>query len=116
MDEYRRGAGVQQQTGGRRKDRELRTGNDEVGGIEKKKKYRTVVYIYSDLQICHSDTSDQNQIEEIRVIPKTTQPMQSLVNINDKLKLTGKRKITQNFLNTLRRERIALESVEDGLL
>jgi hypothetical protein len=79
-DEYRRKAGVQQQqhTGGSRRSRDLWTENDEAGSKEKKKKYRTVVYIYSDQPAGHSDTSDQDKISEDRY--QARQPMHALVN------------------------------------
>ena len=54
-----------------------------------KEKYRTVVYIFSDQPVAHSNISDQGQIKESRYVPQTGQPLQSLVNKDNRPKLTG---------------------------
>jgi hypothetical protein len=82
-EEYRKLAGVQQHPGGRRRSRDLKTWNDEVGSKEKKKKYRTVVYIYSDQPAHHSYTSNQDKISDGRYFPEVRQPMHALVNTDD---------------------------------
>ena len=66
-------AGHLQNTGGRRRSREdMGTGKDGEGRREKK--HRTVVYIYSDQHVSHSDNNDKD---------KTRQPMQPTVNTDD---------------------------------
>ena len=75
-----------QNTGGRRRSREdMGTGKDGEGRREKKKKHRTVVYIYSDQHVDHSDNIDKDE---------TRQPKQSTGNTDD---LPGMNKVSPSM-------------------
>jgi hypothetical protein len=116
-------AGHLQTTGGRRRSREyMGTGKDGEGRREKKKKHRTVVYIYSDQHIDHSDKDETRQLsqptvntDDLPCISKnklfsTTceqypnndrSPLMDRPKITGILKVPGERKISRNHVEFL---------------